>query len=90
MKNYIMHPINLVFAFLGGREGTKGVEFLLISICSPQRPNGSPNVPSNISNFHPYALPIFVLLEPIWVLKYWDCCVYIWNEYFYIGESPQF
>ncbi len=43
------HAPNKPSFCLLGREGTKGVEFLLISICSPQRPNGSPNVPSNIS-----------------------------------------
>jgi len=78
------HAPNKRSFFLLGRVGTKGVKFLLISTCSPQRPNGSPNVP--FPNFHPYALPIFVLLEPIWVHKYWDWCVYIWNEYFYIGD----
>ncbi len=36
------HAPNRPSFYLLGRVGTKGVEFLLISICSFQRPNGSP------------------------------------------------
>ncbi len=60
------HAPNRPSFFLLGRVGTKGVEFLLISMCSPQIPNGSLNMfPITSPNFDPYALPIFVLLETI-------------------------
>ncbi len=52
------HAPNKPSFFLLGRVGTKGVEFLLISICSPQRPNGSPNIGTVVFTF---GVNIFIL-----------------------------
>ncbi len=65
-----------------GRMGGRGVKPLLFSMCShqvlivfPSRKQWVPNIFLNIfpiaPPFVPYALPIVVLLEPIWLAKYW-------------------
>jgi len=85
-----------------GRVGGMGVKPLLFSMCSHQvlivflsRTQWVPNIFLNIfpivPPFVPYALPIVVLLEPIWLARNWYFhFLYIWREYFYIVKYPKF